>query len=104
MIEEVLVEAPVIPVPVDLQRMEMNFNPRFVELAGLDLKMGSSDLHLTGELTNFIPYVFEGATVSGALEVTSGLLDANELMPESELEAADDTTAVAGEELAADGA
>ncbi len=82
LIEGVMVEAPDIPVPVHLQRMEMNFNPRFVELAGLDLQLGSSDIHMTGELTNFIPYVFEGKTVAGFLQVSSNLLDANELMPE----------------------
>jgi vacuolar-type H+-ATPase subunit H len=79
-IEGVQVESPELPVPVDLQKMELNFNPRFVELAGLDLQMGRSDFHLEGSLLNFIPYVFEGATVSGSLNVTSRMVDANELM------------------------
>ncbi|MCK4989206.1 MAG: hypothetical protein KAS29_01925, partial [Bacteroidales bacterium] len=81
MIEEVKVEAPDIPVPVELQKLEMVFNPRIVKLVTMDLKLGSSDLHLDGELSNFIPYVFNDQTVSGTLNVKSRLLDANELMP-----------------------
>ncbi|MEN8227178.1 MAG: AsmA family protein [Bacteroidota bacterium] len=81
MVEEVQVEAPEIPVPVEFQKLEMVFNPRVVELVTLDMKMGSSDLHMDGELSNFIPYVFSDQTVSGSLHVSSDLLDANELMP-----------------------
>ena len=82
-IMDLLVEAPDIPVPVELQKMEMVFNPRLVELVTMDLVLGSSDLHLDGELTNFIPYVFDGKTVSGFLNVVSTRFDANELMPEN---------------------
>ncbi len=91
LIENVLLNAPDIPVPVQLERMEMNFNPRMVELSTMDMNLGSSDLHLDGELTNFIPYVFDDQTVSGKLNVSSGLLDANEFIPEEETETPDET-------------
>ncbi len=83
-IEGVVVEAPEIPVPVMLEKMKMVFDPRVVELVTLDLKLGSSDLHMDGELRNFIPYVFDGQTVLGTLNLSSTLLDANELIPELE--------------------
>ena len=83
-IEDMLFEAPDIPVPVELQKMAMYFNPRFVNLETLNILMGSSDLHLDGRLTNFIPYVFDDQTVGGALNVTSALLDINALMPADE--------------------
>ena len=83
-IEGLVLETPDITVPVVLQTMNMLFSPRIVELTALDLKMGSSDLHMEGELENFIPYVFAGETVSGRMDVRSVLLDANELMPELE--------------------
>ncbi len=83
-IEGLVLETPDIPVPIVLETMNMLFSPRIVELAALDLKMGSSDLHMKGELENFIPYVFADQTVSGRLDVRSTLLDANELMPELE--------------------
>jgi len=83
-IQGLVLETPEIPVPLVLEQMMLLFNPRMVELAVLDLKMGASDLHMEGELENFIPYVFAGQTVSGRLDVQSTLLDANELMPELE--------------------
>ncbi len=98
-IEEVVVEAPDIPVPVQLKKLAMFFTPRYVNLETVDLLLGASDLHLDGRLTNFIPYVFEGQTVSGLLNVSSSLLDANELMPESASEeSAGEGAAEAGEQ------
>jgi len=82
MIQDVWVKAPDIPVPVELSKLHMQFTPRVVELLGLDLMLGSSDLHLDGELSNFIPYVFDGQVVSGSVNLSSQLLDANELLPE----------------------
>lgn len=80
-IEGMDLEGADLPVPVHLKLMEMNFTPRYVTLAAMDLDLGSSDLQLKGKLENFIPYVFEGKTVSGNLELSSRLLNANELMP-----------------------
>lgn len=83
-VEGMRIEAPDIPVPVQLEKMAMYFTPKYVNLETLDLVMGASDLHLDGRLTNFIPYVFDDQTVGGTLNVTSALLDANELMPPTE--------------------
>lgn len=84
LVEGVRVVTPDIPVPLELRKLEMDFNPRYVTLSGADLQMGGSDLHIEGALSNFIPYVFKGETVSGTLKISSSLLDAGELMPESE--------------------
>jgi len=84
LIEDVQLETGEFPVPLDLSKMHMEFNPRFVDLKAMDLILGSSDLHLDGDLRNFIPYLFDDQTVSGSLNVTSSLIDANELMPENE--------------------
>lgn len=89
LLEEVEVVSPDILVPVQVKRFEMNFNPRYVGLSGADLKLGQSDLKLEGALTNFIPYVFKGETVSGALKVSSTLFDANEILPETPDEMSD---------------
>jgi len=85
MIEGVVVEAPDIPVPLTLVKITMLFNPRMVELSTFDLKLGSSDIHMNGELENFIPYVFDGQTLSGRLHVSSTLLNATELLPEEDM-------------------
>jgi uncharacterized protein involved in outer membrane biogenesis len=95
-IEGMVVETPEIAVPVMLEKMTMLFNPSMVELTKLDMKLGSSDLHMDGELENFIPYIFDGQILSGRLNVSSSLLDANELIPAEENEA---LTRVAGDTL-----
>ncbi|MCK5137036.1 MAG: AsmA family protein [Bacteroidales bacterium] len=92
-IEGVRLAAPEIPVEVKLQRLELDFNPRIVDLVTLDLILGSSDLHMEGKLTNFIPYIFDDQTISGSLNISSGLLDVNELLPELE----EDSVAVISE-------
>jgi len=94
LIEGVVVEAAEIPVPVTLEKIAMLFNPRLVELSSFDLKLGSSDIHMVGELENFIPYVFDGQTVSGRLSLSSTFLDANELLPKEDLDSKADERAV----------
>lgn len=89
-IEGMLIEAPDIPVPVQLKRMALFFTPQYVNLETVDLLLGSSDLHLDGRLINFIPYLFDNKTVSGSLNVSSSLLDANEFLTDPEV----DTSAI----------
>ena len=81
-VEGVVLETPEVPVPIELKKVDMQFNPSMVELKAFDMILGSSDLHMAGQLENFIPYVFGGQTVSGRLSLSSTLLDANELLPE----------------------
>jgi len=83
-IEGVVVEAQDIPVPLILEKVKMLFTPSQVELSTFDMMLGSSDIHMEGELENFIPYVFDGQTLSGRLSLSSTFLDANELLPEDE--------------------
>jgi len=78
------VQSPDLLVPVSLKNLDMQFNPRRVELSSLDAYLGSSDLHLSGSLQNFIPYVFTGQTLRGSLQVSSSLLDANEFLVSQE--------------------
>ncbi|HDR68022.1 MAG TPA: AsmA family protein [Bacteroidaceae bacterium] len=64
--------------------LDMLFSPKFVYLKYLDAVMESSDLHAEGKLVNFIPYIFEGKTLSGEISVTSNLIDANLFLPEKD--------------------
>ena len=89
LIEDVVLEAPDIPVPVELVKLHMDFNPRIVELRTLDMILGSSDLHMDGELSNFVPYVFKGQTITGSVNLSSQLLNANEWLPDREEDAPD---------------
>lgn len=82
---------------VNIKESTLNFSPKFVELASCDMLVGKSDMQLSGNLKNFIPYVFSDGTVSGNLTFNSTLLDVNELMGG---ETAPDTTTVAADTAA----
>ncbi|MFZ5939770.1 MAG: AsmA-like C-terminal region-containing protein [Bacteroidota bacterium] len=83
-ISDILFESGMLPLPVSVSTLAMDFTPRYVDLTSLDVRLGESDLHLDGKLTNFIPYVFKDETVSGNLNVVSKHLDLNALMGEEE--------------------
>jgi hypothetical protein len=85
LVENMHLNAPKLPVPLTLEKLNMLFNPRLVELSEFDLKLGSSDIHMKGELKNFLPYVFDGQTVSGRLTLTSTLMNGNEVLPEQDV-------------------
>jgi vacuolar-type H+-ATPase subunit H len=46
--------------------------------------MGKSDFKLSGRVENYIPYLFKDETIKGDFIFTSGVLDLNELLLESE--------------------
>ena len=85
-IREFELEAPDIPKPVFIHHTIMNFSPQFVELKDFNAGIGSSDIHLRGNLENFLSFIFEDGTIRGTLELSSNLLDLNELMPEEAVE------------------
>ena len=85
--------SPDIPVPVAMPVAELVFSPRFVEVRQMDLVLGESDLHFTGRMENFIPYVFkENETLRGRFAFTSSNLNLNELIPEMEETPEEETT------------
>lgn len=100
LVENVLLNTPEIPVPVQMTRMDLDFTPRVVHLLALDLLLGGSDLQMDGELTNFIPYVFDDQTVSGSLNLSSTLLDVNELLQEAARDTVREESVPPGPEMA----
>jgi len=68
------------PKPIKISSMHLNFTPRRVELANLDVIVGNTDASLNGTLENFIPFVFNNATVRGTLALKSNNIDLNEFM------------------------
>ena len=48
------------------------------------MKTGSSDINLRGNLSNYIPYIFDEKTVYGSLALNSAFINVNELMGDEE--------------------
>jgi len=72
--------SPAFPQGAKITSMLLNFTPRRVELANLDVITGSSDISLNGSLENFIPFVFKNETVRGNLALRSNNINLNEIM------------------------
>ena len=90
-VSDVLVSGGEVPVPVHVEKIRMLFSPRYVNLENFDVQMGESDIHMNGRLENFIPYVFKDETIKGQLNLSSAMLNLNELMGESTEEVVDET-------------
>ena len=93
---------------VQIGRIAANISPAAMNLDECSVTVGSSDLNAKGKLSNYIGYLLRGDTLHGSLDVTSKLLDVNELMalmPADETTGADaeieDTTETAAEPVSA---
>ncbi len=59
---------------------KLDFSPQAVNLSGLDVKIGQSDMKMTGRVTNYLDYIFNGSILAADLKLTSDLLNLNELL------------------------
>lgn len=69
-----------LPGKLSISKAELQFNPKVVKLASFNAYIGSSDIGLTGDLTNFFSYFLGKGTLNGTLNVNAELLDANQFM------------------------
>lgn len=97
-ITDMLYKSDSLPYDVQLNKMLLNFSPKFVELAAFDAKIGKSDMQANGKIENFIAYLFSDSTnvLSGRFNFNSNLMDLNEFMTEEPVAA--EGTATAEEE------
>jgi uncharacterized protein involved in outer membrane biogenesis len=77
---------------VTLSQADMSFNPQRIELSKLDGTVGRSDFSVTGNVSNYIPYVLNNETIKGIVIFNSKLLDLNEFMTDSGTPTTTDTT------------
>ncbi len=67
-----------------ISKLNLNFNPKTVDLTQFDAKIGKSDIHLDGKIENFLQYALKDSLLKGSFSLTSSLLDLNELMSSSD--------------------
>lgn len=79
--------------PVNVQNMSLKFNPKNVDLLGMNASIGKSDFHATGSLSNFLPYFFAKDVIKGQLTLQSSLIDLNELQGQPKPAATTDSPA-----------
>ncbi len=80
--------------PVSISSAKMTFNPQNITLANLNAKVGKSDFAANGSITNYLAYIFnKNQALGGTFNLTSTLMDINELMgPENTATAETDTS------------
>lgn len=70
--------------PTKINKLNLNFTPKFVELTQFDAKIGKSDIQMDGKIENFLQYALKDSMLAGSFNLKSSLLDINELMAEDE--------------------
>lgn len=63
-----------------INAVQMDFTPNNVHLQKFDIAIGKSDLQANGQLDNILTYFAGDKIMKGNLNVTSNLLDVNEMM------------------------
>ncbi|MCG8702433.1 MAG: hypothetical protein MI922_30560 [Bacteroidales bacterium] len=81
-----------IPYATKLPKANISFSPKFVSIDNLEAIVGKSDFALSGKVSNFLPYVFNDATLKGNLSIASNNIDLNEFMGSDEEGAESDDT------------
>lgn len=69
-----------LPQGLDVTEALLAFSPQAVNLNPLNILIGKSDISLTGNVENYLPYVLSDGTVKGVVTLKSKLLDCNELL------------------------
>lgn len=83
----VVYEDPEQPVPVFVDKLTLRLDPRRVDLAELELRLGQSDVSGTMQVDNLLSYALGDAVLVGRADLRSRLMDLDELASADEEEA-----------------
>ncbi len=75
-----LYESPGLTQQVKIPEGKMTFSPQAVNLSGLSINIGQSDFRLSGNVTNYLNYLFKEGTLAGTLQLNSTQVNMNELL------------------------
>lgn len=65
---------------VKIPEGRLTFSPQAVNLSGLSINIGQSDFRLSGNVTNYLNYLFKEGTLAGILQLNSTQVNMNELL------------------------
>lgn len=66
--------------PVAVSSGMLDFAPDRIQLKQMDVRIGQSDMALSGAVADYYPYLFSGGTLRGNVLMNSNYLNLNELM------------------------
>ena len=77
---------------VKINSANLEFSPKILRLQEFYCEVGKTSIKSTGNLENYLPYIFKGETIIGAMELQSPLVDLKEFMGQSTAAATETTT------------
>ncbi|MND55681.1 hypothetical protein D3C80_467700 [compost metagenome] len=81
-----------VPKPVSIPSAKLTFNPKNISLTNFSAKVGESDFAANGSINNYLAYFFQkGQALQGTFDVSSTLVNVNELMGPATVETKNDT-------------
>lgn len=81
-----------VPKPVSIPSAKLTFNPKNISLTNFSAKVGESDFAANGSINNYLAYFFQkGQALQGTFDVSSNLVNVNELMGPATVETKNDT-------------
>jgi len=74
-----------VPKAVSISNADFTFNPKNITVNNLVAQVGKSDFKANGTLDNYLGYLFKDQAIKGSFNLSSSLIDVNELMgPETQ--------------------
>jgi hypothetical protein len=67
--------------PLAINRAQLDFSPRFLELAELGMIIGRNDLSANGRIDNYLGYVLKDEILKGKFAMKSAYFNISDLMP-----------------------
>lgn len=69
-----------LPQGLSIKKAQLDFTPAKIKLKNFNATLGTSDLSLTGYLSNYFAYIFDNKPLKGELSLTSSFLNLNEFL------------------------
>lgn len=87
--------SPDMPEGLAISTMKLIFNPENVTVEGLNAKIGKSDFKAKGSFDNYLAYFLKDGALKANLDLSSNVVDVNELMGPDDPQATADTVPMA---------
>ncbi|MDZ4757383.1 MAG: AsmA family protein [Bacteroidota bacterium] len=63
--------------PLNIQNVNLDFTPKYVNLEKFKCTIGTSDIEAKGKVENFLTYIFKNDIIKGSLDITSNYFNCN---------------------------
>lgn len=80
LLDNFIYDSPKFTQKVMVPKGRLDFSPKNVNLSSFFMKIGQSDFNLSGEVSNYLNYIFKDGTLNGSMQLNSSLVNLNQLL------------------------